>query len=177
MFIVEEKILGQYTLDPLMVVGYEGLWGLIMWLVLLPIFQNIHCNSLALCPYGRLEDSLRAFQDYAANNILILLSITICITIALFNSFGVAVTKHASAAQRATIDTSRTFLIWIFFLIVAVNGQKETFYPLQLVGFIFLVAGTLVFNELIVLPFLGFNLFTKKALALREHEKDGQNDT
>jgi hypothetical protein len=130
MFIVEEKILGQYTLDPLMVVGFEGLWGLLMWLVLLPIFQNIHCDSLALCPYGRLEDSLRAFQDYAANGILILLSVTICITIALFNSFGVAVTKHASAAQRATIDTSRTFLIWIFFLIVAVNGQKETFYPL-----------------------------------------------
>jgi drug/metabolite transporter (DMT)-like permease len=38
MFIVEEKILGQYTLDPLMVVGYEGLWGLLMWLILLPIF-------------------------------------------------------------------------------------------------------------------------------------------
>ncbi len=130
MFIVEEKILGQYTLDPLMVVGYEGLWGLLMWLVLLPIFQNIHCDNLKLCPYGRLEDTLRAFKDYAANPILILLSISICFTIALFNSFGVAVTKHASAAQRATIDTSRTLLIWIFFLIVAVHGQKETFYPL-----------------------------------------------
>jgi len=38
MFIVEEKLLGQYTLDPLMVVGWEGFWGLIMWIILLPIF-------------------------------------------------------------------------------------------------------------------------------------------
>jgi hypothetical protein len=172
MFIVEEKILGQYTLDPLMVVGYEGLWGLLMWVVLLPIFQNIHCDNLKLCPYGRLEDTLRAFKDYAANPILILLSISICFTIALFNSFGVAVTKHASAAQRATIDTSRTLLIWIFFLIVAVHGQKETFYPLQLVGFMFLVAGTLVFNEIVVIRFFGFDQNTKKALALKKSEND-----
>jgi hypothetical protein len=57
-------------------------------------------------------------------------SILICFSIASFNAFGVAVTKNASSAQRSTIDTSRTFLIWLFFLVVAVNGQKETFYPL-----------------------------------------------
>lgn len=39
MFIVEEKVLGSYYLDPLKVVGYEGLFGFLMWCVLLPIFQ------------------------------------------------------------------------------------------------------------------------------------------
>ena len=39
MFIVEEKVLGSYYLDPLKVVGFEGLFGLLMWCVLLPIFQ------------------------------------------------------------------------------------------------------------------------------------------
>jgi drug/metabolite transporter (DMT)-like permease len=38
LYVVEEKILGKYTLDPLKVVGLEGLWGLIMWCILLPIF-------------------------------------------------------------------------------------------------------------------------------------------
>ena len=38
LYVVEEKLLGQYTLDPLKVVGLEGLWGTIMWCILLPIF-------------------------------------------------------------------------------------------------------------------------------------------
>lgn len=38
LYVVEEKLLGSYTLDPLKVVGLEGLWGLIMWCILLPVF-------------------------------------------------------------------------------------------------------------------------------------------
>lgn len=37
-FIVEEKLLGSYELDPLKVVGLEGMWGLTYWVILLPIF-------------------------------------------------------------------------------------------------------------------------------------------
>ena len=39
LYIVEEKLLGDYYLDPLKVVGLEGLWGLLMTLIILPIFQ------------------------------------------------------------------------------------------------------------------------------------------
>lgn len=144
--------------------GLEGLWGLVIWCILLPIFQHIQCKG-DLCPYGKLEDSLQAFRDYDQHKVLITLSVLICFSIAFFNAFGVSVTKNASAAQRSTIDTSRTVLIWIFFLIVPVYGvQQEHFMVLQLVGFILLVIGTLVFNEIVVVPFLGFNLFTKEAL-------------
>jgi drug/metabolite transporter (DMT)-like permease len=38
LYVVEEKLLGNYYLDPLKVVGLEGLWGLIMWCILLPVF-------------------------------------------------------------------------------------------------------------------------------------------
>ena len=38
LYIVEEKLLGDYYLDPLKVVGLEGLWGFIMCLIILPIF-------------------------------------------------------------------------------------------------------------------------------------------
>ncbi len=75
-----------------------------------------------------MEDTTQAFRDYAANPTLIWLSVSVCFTMAFFNGFGVAVTKNASSAQRATIDTARTLLIWVFFLIVPVNGQTENFY-------------------------------------------------
>ena len=61
MFIVEEKLLGDYYLDPLKVVGLEGLWGVIYYAILLPILQQIKCDNKQLCPYGSLEDSTRAF--------------------------------------------------------------------------------------------------------------------
>jgi hypothetical protein len=38
MFIVEEKLLGDYYLDPLKVVGWEGIWGCCYYAILLPIF-------------------------------------------------------------------------------------------------------------------------------------------
>jgi drug/metabolite transporter (DMT)-like permease len=38
LYIVEEKLLGDYYLDPLKVVGLEGLWGLLITIIMLVIF-------------------------------------------------------------------------------------------------------------------------------------------
>lgn len=43
---------------------------------------------------------------------------------------------------------------------------------LQLFGFMLLVFGTLVYNEIVVLPFLGFNRYTKTELAKRKQQED-----
>ena len=125
MLIVEEKLLGDYYLDPLKVVGLEGLWGFLITVILLPIFQQINCKASDLCYYGKVEDTMRAFADMRANWLIILSSILICFSIASFNAFGVTVTKNASAAQRSTIDTSRTVLIWIFFMTVVIPGVEQ----------------------------------------------------
>lgn len=55
-FIAEEKLFDGYTLDPLYVIGFEGLWGCLVFAILLPIFQQIECYG-ELCHGGRLEDS------------------------------------------------------------------------------------------------------------------------
>jgi len=48
-----------------------------------------------------------------ANWTIIWLSLGMMVSIACFNVCGITTTKVASAAQRATIDTSRTVIIWI----------------------------------------------------------------
>jgi hypothetical protein len=48
-----------------------------------------------------------------ANGWIIALYCGIICSIASFNVFGISTTKYASAAQRSTIDTSRTLLIWV----------------------------------------------------------------
>jgi drug/metabolite transporter (DMT)-like permease len=67
MFIVEEKLLGDYYLDPFIVVGTEGMWGLVYYLGLLPLMQIKTCGYgggklSALCNYGYLENSAYAFE-------------------------------------------------------------------------------------------------------------------
>lgn len=61
LYIVEEKLLGDYYLDPLKVVGLEGLWGLIITLIILPIAGSISCDPGPLCYYGYVEHTKRAF--------------------------------------------------------------------------------------------------------------------
>ena len=97
------------------------------------------------------------------NGMIVFLIFLSTSSIALFNSTGIATTKYASAAQRSTIDTSRTFLIWMFSLILGL----EDWHPWEIPGFILLVAGTLLYNEIVVFPYWGFNENTKEAIARR----------
>ena len=74
------------------------------------------------------------------------------------------ITKYASAAQRSTVDTSRTLIIWIVFIFMG----TEHFLVGELAGFVLLVAGTLVYNEIIELPFEVLNRNTKQNIEKRE---------
>ena len=86
------------------------------------------------------------------------------ITIAGFNITGVMITKYASAAQRSTVDTCRTLVIWCLFLLMG----KEKFLVGELFGFGLLVLGTLVYNEIIEIPLNFMNRNTKAAIDKRE---------
>ena len=83
-----------------------------------------------------------------------------------------AVTKYASAPQRSTIDTSRTLLIWL----VSILLGQEKIVPLSAAeagAFCLLVGGTLVYNEIVILPFEALNYNTKVKQAEREKQNDG----
>jgi hypothetical protein len=81
------------------------------------------------------------------------MSLGIIVSIGCFNATGVAITKYASAAQRSTVDTCRTLLIWVISLML----KWEKFYWQELIGFFLLVSGTLVYNEIVQLPCSIFN--------------------
>jgi len=98
------------------------------------------------------------------NTIIIWLALGMMASIAIFNVCGITTTKYASAAQRSTIDTSRTVIIWI----LSVWLGLEKFYWQSIIGFVFLVFGTLLYNEILVLPVFGFDQNTKEAIAKRE---------
>jgi hypothetical protein len=95
------------------------------------------------------------------NPILIAQSIGIIISISCFNATGVAITKYASAAQRSTVDTCRTLLIWLISLALKSEKFDVPYSFGQLAGFVALVCGTLIYNEIWVLPCESLNKNTK----------------
>jgi len=103
-FVVEEALLSKYSTHPLKVVGYEGLWGTLVYEVTLVIMQHISCDGLSekvradLCAVNdlgewRLEDTIFALRQMAANGFLFFLVIGVTFTIAFYNFCGVSVTR------------------------------------------------------------------------------------
>ena len=110
-----------------------------------------------------MENSSYAFAQMAAKPVIIWQTFGMMASIACFNVCGITTTKVASAAQRATIDTSRTLIIWIMSIALGL----EDFHWEAIFGFVFLVFGTLMYNEIIVLPFWGLDQNTKEKLEQR----------
>ena len=185
LFITEEKLLKGYETPPLKAVGLEGMWGVLCYIVLLFIFYFIKCESWpkflkdGVCIGDnedeskstlRFENAIFALkQIYASTKLKCYLSLYVC-SIAFFNFSGLTISKNASATSRTIVDTARTILVWGFFLTMPFvpDDTKETFSWLQLLGFIILVIGGLIYNEILVVPFWGFADNTKEAIKKRE---------
>lgn len=142
--ITEEKLFRNYKLSPLKVIGYEGIFGMSIYIVFLFIAYFIKWSG-KICPTGRLEDSIMAFRGLGENSTLLGLVIGLIIVIGVYNTLGVTITKYASWANRATVNTSKVVVVWGFFLIYPGAG-RETFHWLQFGGFVLIVIGTFIFN-------------------------------
>ncbi|PFH52399.1 hypothetical protein AMATHDRAFT_2134 [Amanita thiersii Skay4041] len=146
-FVVEEKILSRYTVAPLVAVGYEGLFGVISILLIIP-FLSIP-SVAAKSPFFDLPRGWRQMIDTPT---VLWSGVAIACSIALFNYFGLSVTRYVSATARSLTDTCRTLSIWLISLGL---GWEKVLFPitlLQVLGFSLLVYGTFLFNDLVSIP-------------------------
>lgn len=139
MLVFEENILSKYPVAPLQVVGFEGSFGIVFGVLVLVVLNALHIESTPAALY-QIQNSTP----------LLVAVIGSIFSIALFNFSGVTVTQQASATARSTIDVSRTILIWAVELALRWNQ----FSVLQLVGFVVLAVGTMLYNRLLVVPAL-----------------------
>lgn len=182
-FIVEENFMKKYDCDPLKVVGWEGVWGALFYIIVLIVAQNIECspplnkeaNFATLVCFRNgdgvylLEDTLFALKQLGDNGMLLFYCILYICSIGVFNFVGISISKLLTSAARSVIDTIRTILVWLFFLFPIVSEcNREKFQVLQLIGFIFLILGTIIYKEILTVPFFGLDKFTKKKLQLEQ---------
>jgi drug/metabolite transporter (DMT)-like permease len=159
-FVVEEKLLKNVDAAPLQVVGWEGFFGLSM------------CTFVLFGLYWIPGGDYHSFENapYAISQMLHSAPLAIAVvgsicSIAFFNFFGISIAKRASSTTRSTIDSTRTFLIWICSMILG----WETFHWLQLLGFSVLLLGSMVSNEVLKIPYY-HEWYIKRKTAWEERE-------
>ena len=118
----------------------------------------------------KFEDAIFALKQAWAKKIILFYLFIYLVSIAFSNFSGLVIAKNASSTLRSIIDTMRTIIIWIFFLIMPFvpQGTKESFSFIQLFGFVVLVLGGLIYHEILIIPFYKFDENTKKARKKRE---------
>jgi hypothetical protein len=183
-FVIEENIVKKYQVHPLQLVGWEGVFGTIYYTILLFGFYYIRCDINNPVCYvnqageARLEDFVFAIKQFSQSLPLCLISFGYITSIAVYNFAGISMTKFVSSSARAVMDNARTVIIWLFFLLAPALPKtwREVFIPLQLVGFVLLVFGTIVYNEIIVLPCLPLAVEYKELIDEEENKIMLEND-
>eukprot|EP00051_Salpingoeca_urceolata_P010666 m.130848 g.130848 ORF g.130848 m.130848 type:complete len:377 (+) comp16802_c0_seq8:1028-2158(+) len=144
--VVEEKFVGKYDVPALQAVGWEGVFGMGIMSTLCLIFYEVP-GPRAGGKFENFNDAVEQFVNTPA------ITVAICGTIAsiaFFNFSGISVTKEMSATTRMVLDSVRTFVIWGFGLIVG----WEQFAYMQIIGFVLLLLGTFVYNDILVVPIM-----------------------
>ena len=162
-FVLEESIMEKYCMDPIQVVGWEGIFGFTVTLIGMGVLHGVNGKGYF--------NAAEAFYEVFTNRTIAVTSLLIMISIGYvrplplnplldithaykdfscsgFNFFGLSVTRVISATSRSTIDTCRTLFIWI----VSLGLGWESFKWLQVLGFALLVYGTALFNEIVNPP-------------------------
>eukprot|EP00768_Dysnectes_brevis_P001628 gnl/Dysnectes_brevis/1438_a1629_1677.p1 GENE.gnl/Dysnectes_brevis/1438_a1629_1677~~gnl/Dysnectes_brevis/1438_a1629_1677.p1 ORF type:complete len:395 (-),score=105.75 gnl/Dysnectes_brevis/1438_a1629_1677:163-1347(-) len=148
-FILEEKTLKGADIEPLKLVGMEGLLGmLIMFGVVLPVLTMVPGSD-----DGSYENMFDTITQLGSSTLLVLLVLLYWCSIAFFNFFSLTMSKRMSATHRTLIDASRSATVWIVMLALypltggAFGETLNSWSWLQLLGFLVLLAGTIIHND------------------------------
>ncbi|XP_071484000.1 solute carrier family 35 member F6-like [Diadema antillarum] len=181
--IVEEIFLKKRAYPALQVVGMEGSFGFfILGLIVLPVLYFIPDEEAYT---GRYEDSIDAILQIGNSGKLLAFCLLYLFSIAGYNYFGLSVTKSLTAVHRTLIDACRTIVVWIVGLIIyyafdPTFGEpfNVTYGILKIDGFMFLLIGTGLYNNLFDLSFLPCRCFqAEEQTAPRENGTDDSTKT
>lgn len=149
--VYEEKFINKHNVPALQAVGWEGVFGFsTLAILLIPMYFIPVPEPFGTPPRGVLEDALEGFIQLSNNPTLIVAFTGTIVSIAFFNFAGVSVTKELSATTRMVLDSVRTLVIWAVSLVVS----WQSFNYLQIVGFLTLILGMCLYNNILIVPTL-----------------------
>ncbi|OQR82081.1 Drug/Metabolite Transporter (DMT) Superfamily [Thraustotheca clavata] len=156
-YVFEEKLMGDGvdTAPPLIVVGMEGFWGIIMTsLIVYPIAYTLPGNDLG--SYERFDDATKMLANSSSAQIAACIFVIVILG---YNVFAVFVTFLLNSIWHAILDNFRPITVWstdllLFYVFTPHKfGEAWTIWSwLELGGMVTLLIGTAVYNGTIQLP-------------------------
>eukprot|EP00033_Pygsuia_biforma_P000188 GCRY01000237.1.p1 GENE.GCRY01000237.1~~GCRY01000237.1.p1 ORF type:complete len:410 (+),score=80.66 GCRY01000237.1:2-1231(+) len=169
--VIEDFLMSNIDCDPMVVVGFEGLWGTIMMLVFLVIVQFTPSSGGDFSHVYH-EDSIDSIHMIGNSTAIQILVIVYGFAILGLNVCGMKVTQRTQAVVRTITESVRTLGIWVVDLLAYYllghyyghqymldhsSAEKWTAWSfLQLFGFMFMIAGVFTYNQIVKFPFLTY---------------------
>merc|ERR1712226_18940 len=150
-FVYEEAFIKKHNIPALKVVGWEGIFGVItLSIAMIPMNFIVVGPDWGHNPREVLEDPIDGLTRIINSAPLMGALALTMISIAFFNFAGVSITRELGATNRKVLDSLRTLVIWAVSLAVG----WQAFFWLQPVGFVVLVAGMFVYNDILFIPMI-----------------------
>lgn len=159
----EEYLMQGKRVSAKLTVAMEGFWGIIGQGLLLVILACVPGSD-----HGTLEswpDTLKQYFSLPESQTLLWLTVTYMASIVLYNLAGLKVTEYISAVTRVLIDGCRVVVVWSISLGMYYFVDERYGVPwteasyLQLIGFMLLIAGTLIYNQIVHIPGLDYSKY------------------
>ena len=164
-FTYQEKLLDNFEINPLQMVGMESMMGAIVCTVLLCITSLIPCTHPEFCnalDKQPIDSPPHSLFDLGLNYAWVYFMLT-AISVMIFNFVGLIITKYAGSVFRVILDTLRTIVIWVISIIIRFESLSPPIkIVFEIIGFVLLILGNLIYNEIIVIKFCGLDKFIKK---------------
>lgn len=148
--VLEKYLMEIHYVNPYIIVFFEGLFDVILFLCYFAIFENIN------------KDFFTPFSFMIRNNTL---GIILFVIVKLFFDLcRIQTNYHFSPTLRFIVDMLHSFIV-LFML--NLTEKEILILVLVFVGFFFSFSGSLIYNEFIVLYFFGLGFSTNKEIEIR----------
>ena len=171
---LEKYLMVSKFYDPFMLIAGEGISGLIIMSIILPIVNTIKCknNKYNLCNQeGKpIDDFIEAMTYLFTHKEEGLTYLGFFITLFFYNNLRILTTEHFTPLHRNIAKDLRGFILF-FIKFIPYFGHASVGAAIGETGtYIVMFIGDLIFLEIIILDFCGFNNNTKEEVIKRENE-------
>lgn len=171
--IIEKWLMDKKFISLYEIIFCEGLYGLIIILILCLIGSKVECQSwMYLCATGESVINLNIILKEVFSFYSYLIEVLIyVITSSGYNIFIHLCNKDLGPTHHIVSEALASMVVMLVSLILS---ERKISLWMQIVGHILIVMGTLVYNEIIIFHFLGMNKNTKDEIIERAitNEKD-----
>lgn len=152
-YVSEEIFLRKVFTTGTMGVANEGGWGIVLFAILLPIFNVVQDPA---SPTNSVIENVTGWAyQMRTSAVMLVCSIFYIIFTLTYNWSGMEVTNIVSAAARSTFIACRTIIIWIMSFIIGWEKWHTGRTLTTLLGFVFVILGALIYNNVVkIIPYL-----------------------